>query len=132
MTRAGPEAGLLQEERQNGGREREACRSRWQVDLKLLKWRLNLVLMTWMIVELEKTQILLGVSTSDEEERKVPSVEEEVNRIQGSKGIEEVDAVKDVHKSGMEGDVVMCEHAKELGGEQSLASIKAPPQKKQQ
>ena len=46
------------------------------------------------------------------------STKEEVNQFQGSMGIEEVPAVKDVHWSEMEEDFVICEHTEEFGGEQ--------------
>ena len=58
-----------------------------------------------------------------EEGRKVSSVDEEVNQVQGSMGIEE----EDVHKSEMEEDFVMCEQIEEFGGERSPTRIKAPP-----
>ena len=38
--------------------------------------------------------------------------------------------MKDVHKSEMEDDFVMCEHTEEVGGEQSHPRIKTPPQKR--
>ena len=50
--------------------------------------------------------------------RKVSSVEEEVDQVQGSMGVEEGTAVKDVYKSEMEEDFVVlcCEHTEEFGG----------------
>ena len=45
-------------------------------------------------------------------EGKVSSVEQEVNQVQGSKGIEEDTAVKDVRMK----IYVMCEHTEEFGG----------------
>ena len=58
------------------------------------------------------------------------SMEEAVNRIQESKGVEEVTAMKDVQSTEMEGGFVMCEHTEEIGEEQRPARIKAPPQKR--
>ena len=43
-------------------------------------------------------------------------------------GIEEVTAVKDVHNAGVDEEFVVCEQTAEIGGEQSTARIKAPPQ----
>ena len=55
---------------------------------------------------------------------------EAANRSQESKGFEEVTAMKDAQSTEMEGGLVMCEHRRNCGEEQSPARIKAPPQKK--
>ena len=68
------------------------------MDLELLKERLNSFLLTWMIEELQKTQLLLGcectrkameVSTRNGAEGKSPPVDGEVRRNQESEGTEE-------------------------------------------
>ena len=57
----------------------------------------------------------MEVSTKNNAEGKVSSVNEEVCRNQGSKGNEETTAVGDVRHSGMEGALVVCEHVEEVG-----------------
>ena len=59
-------------------------------------------------------------------------MDEEVGRNQESKGTEGTTSIGDDHNSGMEGEFVVCEHIEEIEKEQSLARVKAPPQKEEQ
>ena len=97
------------------------------MDLELLRYRLNSFLLTWMIGETHKTQLLLEVTlkamdVSTQNAALIGGSRRLVSLNQERKGSEDTTAAGDDHNSGM--NIFRDEHIDELGNECSPARIR--------